>query len=275
MNLASMRLRVDDDATGRAAFAAALLEPAHPGPAGLRTWNGSDPQARLAVYRNNVVSSLVDALADTFPVVQLLVGEAFFRAMAATFVRRSPPRSCVLATYGEHLPDFIDTFEPARSLPYLADMARLEFARVRAWHAADAPVAAAEALAQALGWGDRLAEVRLKLHPAVSLVASRHAVVSLWAAHQGDAAQIEAMPAIDVDRPETALVLRTGLDVLVLPMPPGAAAFVQAAGVGVGLGEAAARGMKYDAAFDLAATLSMLITHGALSALQVPAGDTA
>ena len=51
-----------------ARFAAALLDSRQGCPAGLRTWNGSDPAARLAVYRNNVVSSLIDALADTFPV---------------------------------------------------------------------------------------------------------------------------------------------------------------------------------------------------------------
>ena len=71
----------------QAAFAAALLYPARPCPPGLHAWNGSDPAARLAVYRNNVVSSLIDALADTFPVVQQLVGEEFFRAMAGVFAR--------------------------------------------------------------------------------------------------------------------------------------------------------------------------------------------
>lgn len=48
------------------AIAAALLDPAQPCPPGLTTWNGSDPAHRFAVYRNNVIVSLVDALADTF-----------------------------------------------------------------------------------------------------------------------------------------------------------------------------------------------------------------
>ncbi len=84
----------------QATFAAALLTPELPSPAGLRVWNGSDPAARLAVYRNNVVSSLIDAVADSFPVTQELVGEEFFRAMAAVFVRAHPPRSKVLTHYG-------------------------------------------------------------------------------------------------------------------------------------------------------------------------------
>lgn len=68
--------------SSQSAFAAALLNPDLPCPGGLSTWNGSAPATRFAVYRNNVTVSLVDALADTFPVLQALVGEEFFRAMA-------------------------------------------------------------------------------------------------------------------------------------------------------------------------------------------------
>ena len=65
----------------QAAFARALLDPALPPPADVCAWNGSDPAARLAVYRNNVMVSLLGVLADTFPVTRELVGDAFFRAM--------------------------------------------------------------------------------------------------------------------------------------------------------------------------------------------------
>ncbi|MFA7290739.1 MAG: DNA-binding domain-containing protein, partial [Rhodocyclaceae bacterium] len=127
-------------------FAAALLDPAQPAPAGLITWNGSDPAQRFGIYRNNVMVSLIEALADTFPVVQTLVGEEFFRAMAREFVRVSPPVSPVLAYYGDEFPAFVEHFPPAASLPYLADVARLEYARVLAFHAADSVPLATETL---------------------------------------------------------------------------------------------------------------------------------
>ena len=82
----------------------------------------------LAVYRNNVVVSLVDALAQTFPVTHQLVGEAFFRALAQVFVRAHPPRTRVLSHYGDGLPGFVARFPPAAGLPYLADVARVEWA---------------------------------------------------------------------------------------------------------------------------------------------------
>ena len=250
----------------QAEFAAALLCPELPCPAGLTAWNGSDPAARLAVHRNNVVSSLIDALADTFPVVQELVGTEFFRAMASVFVRRSPPRSRVLALYGEAFPSFVERFQPAQAVPYLADVARLEMARVRAYHAADAPAAPAGSLQSALASGERIGELRLAPHPSMSVLVSRYAIVSLWAAHQGEG----DLGAIEPDVGEAALVVRAGLEVRVLRLSQGAAAFVAAIQDGQPLGGAAAIAMHAEAEFDLSGVVSLLLGHGALSSIHLP-----
>jgi hypothetical protein len=253
-------------------FATALLDPQFAAPSGLRAWNGSDPAARLAVYRNNVVSSLVDALGETFPVVQELVGEEFFRAMAAIFVRERPPRSRVLAHYGGEFPSFVASFAPAGGLTYLADVARLELARVMAYHAADAEPVSDEVVALALGSGERMGELQMALHPSVHTLSSPHAVVSLWAAHQlGDEGEIGK---VDVDVPERALILRAGLDVLVLPVPPATVAFVESIRAGLNLGDAASQAVSRAAEtgsdFDLTAILSPLLAHGALTSFHFP-----
>jgi hypothetical protein len=254
------------DASRQADFAAALLDPALACPQHLRAWNGSDPAARLAVHRNNVVSSLQGALAETFPVVQELVGIEFFRAMASVFVRQSPPRSRILAHYGEEFADFIERFEPAASVPYLADMARLEMARVRAYHSADAAALASEAVSLALASGDRIGELRLICHPSVSVVSSRHAVVSLWAAHQDGS----DLGSINPDLPEDAIVLRAGLDVLVLQLPPGGAEFVNALLAGRSLADAGAAAGAAAPAFDLSTILVLLMSRGALTSIHLP-----
>ena len=253
----------------QAAFAAALLDAGRPCPPGVRAWNGSDPAPRLAVHRNNVVSSLIDALAETFPVVQELVGVAFFRAMVGVFVRQAPPRSRVLAHYGQGLPEFIEQFEPARPVPYLADMARLEYARVRAYHAADADAVAAKTVSLALASGERIGELRLTCHPSLATLGSRYAVVSLWAAHQGS----DELGAIDTDAPEAAIIVREGLEVVVLRAPAAALEFVQAIRQGRGLGDAAALATSTAAAFDLSSTLALLLRHGAITSIQLPRRD--
>lgn len=258
------------DAADLAAWAAALLDPGCPCPAGLRAWNGSDPAARLAVHRNNVIVSLVDALAETFPVVQQLVGEEFFRAMAAVFVRRAPPRSRVLAHYGQGFPSFIACFEPACSLPYLADVARVEAARVRACHAADAEPVSADAVRLALSSGERIGELRVVCHPSVSTLASPHAVVSLWAAHQGDGEVGDEVGAVDIDTPECAIVLRTGLEVVVLRAAPGMCAFVQALLQRRCLADAVAGALEAEPRFELVAALTQLLAHGAFASVHLP-----
>jgi hypothetical protein len=76
-------------------FARALLDTAQPIPSGITAHNAAIPTGRFAVYRNNVVVGLVNALRSRFPVVEKIVGEEFFAAMARVFVLERPPaRRC-------------------------------------------------------------------------------------------------------------------------------------------------------------------------------------
>lgn len=247
-----------------AAFARALLDPAQPCPPGLRSWNGSDPAPRFAVHRNNVVAALIDALADQFPVVRELVGHAFFAAVARVFALAHPPRHPVLARYGEDFPAFLARFEPARHVPYLADVARLEWLRVEAFHAADARALSAPQIGARLADPQRLADCGVALHPSVAVLASEFAIVSLWAAHQG-AGELHR---VDPLQRECALVLRDGDDVLVIGVAPTTAAFVRRLLDGATLADAAAAASG--AGFDLSGSLALLIRHGALIAWRSP-----
>jgi hypothetical protein len=172
----------------------------------------------------------------------------------------------ILAFYGEAFPDFIAGFEPAASLPYLADVARLEMARVRAFHAADAEPVSEAAVTRALAQAERSGELRLALHPSVAVLGSAFAMVSLWAAHQGEG----DLAAIDTDAGEHALVLRQGLEVLVLRLPPGAPEFLHALQRGRPLAEAAATALDAAAGFDLSAALALCLGHGAITAIDFP-----
>ena len=239
----------------QAAFAQALLDPDLPCPSGLCTWKGSDPARRFAVYRNNVVVSLIDALADTYPVVHALVGEEFFRAMARVFALGHPPRSRIMAYYGGEFADFVAAFTPATSVPYLADVARLEMARVRAYHAADADPVPHHALLAALDAPQQLATLRLALHPSVQVITSAFAVRSIWAAHQN----AQCVPPVDPDVAQTTLVYRTALTVDSLLLAKGAATYVRSLQNGQNLLEAADTAVQADAAFDLTHTLALLL----------------
>jgi hypothetical protein len=236
-------------------FARALLNPELPCPSGLTTWNGSDPAKRFAVYRNNVMVSLIDALADTYPVVQALVGEEFFRAMARVFAMAHPPRSPVMATYGHDFAEFIQTFPPAATLPYLADVARLEMARVWAYHAADVPPLALEAVHAALADPAQIIGLQLTLHPSVHVIPSTFAVFALWTAHQGEI----DMATLDPDQPQTALVFRHELEVNTLELSAGVAQFVSTLQAGKALPDAASAALELDPEFNLTKALTLLL----------------
>lgn len=244
------------------AFAAALLDPDPQLPAGLRTWNGSDPTLRFNVYRNNVLVSLIEALATTFPVTQELVGVQFFRAFARLYVRQSPPVSRILFEYGRDFPDFVAGFAPAGDLPYLADVARLEYSRVEAFHAADSGTIGADAFSRLLETPDRLMDLRVRLHPACRIVCSSHAVVSIWAAHQGQM----PLESVALEQPEDALVFRPAHEARVLALPPGGAAFLGALADRRTLGEAATVAGD-EAGFDLAVNLRGLIGQALVAGL--------
>jgi hypothetical protein len=240
-----------------AEFAAALLDPARAVP------EGYAPAApdRFRVYRNNVTVGLVDALAATYPAVQALVGETFFRAAAREAVRANPPRSPVLIDYGGFFPDFLAGFPPAASLPYLADVARLEWAWTRAYNAADAAPAPVSILGDVAP--EALSGARLVAHPSLRLVASRYPVVTIWAETTGRIDRAK----VDMRRAETALILRPALQVSVRAMAPGEAAFLVAILDGAPIGAAAEAATAAAPEFDLGAAFVSLFGAGAFTGL--------
>ncbi|WP_022949903.1 HvfC/BufC N-terminal domain-containing protein [Methylohalobius crimeensis] len=246
-------------------FAAALLDPERLCPEGWIAWNGSDAEKRLAVYRNNVVASLIDALADTFPVTCELVSEAFFRAMAHSFVEAEPPRSPILAEYGHRFPDFIQCFPQACIVPYLADVARLEWLYLTAYHAADAEPLDRARFLRALTRTEDLPAARLRLHPSAGILRSSHAAHSLWAAHRGEI----DLTAVDPYRPEDVLVVRPRLQVRVFPLRPGAARFLDRISADIPFGESVSATVEAHPEFDLTGVLSDLIGANALIALDL------
>lgn len=251
--------------TALAAFARALRAPQPALPAGLRAWNGSDVQARFNVYRNNRAVALRAALADGFPVVAQLVGEDFFAALAQAFMHTHPPRSPVLVDWGDDFGGYVACFMAAlphgAQLPYLADVARLERTRVRAFHAADAAPLPPARLAAALAEPQHLSRLRFTLQPGLAVLDSPFPVVTLWQAHQTDGdVQLPDWTALPG---EAALVLRQGdgltAEVVVLPVPAACARFVAALQAGLPLGDAAG----HDPTLDLPAALAPLIQYQA------------
>ncbi|MBA7613668.1 hypothetical protein ES703_20922 [subsurface metagenome] len=240
-------------------FAAALLDPGLPMPIGLVGPDGEPSPKRFAVYRNNVVVGLMEALKDAFPAVHRIVGADFFRAMARAYAMVAPPRSPIMLDYGAGFPDFVRQFEPAAVLPYLADVARIERAWTEAYHAAEAsPVDPSAFVGIA---PDELAAVRLALHPSLRLVRSNFPALAIWQMNISD-----GVPApVDLaSGGEDVLVVRPLSDVEVRSIPKGSLEFIKALGDGASLLTAFESALEANSGFDLSANLSDLMRAGAL-----------
>jgi len=248
-----------------ASFAPALLDPARHTPEIVTGPNGKAANRRYDVYRNNVIVSLIEALAAVYPAVQRITGPDFFRAMARFHVRNHPPASPLLFEYGRDFPEFIEAYEHAQDMPWLADVARIERAWLDAYHARDAaPLAPTRLSAIA---PERLADAVFIPHPAMRIVRSPFAAVTIFAANRGDA------PAerIDASAPEDALITRPELDVAVRHLPAGGAVFASCLAAGRPLGEAAVSALDASPEFDIASNIAGLIAAGAFTSLA--AGD--
>lgn len=163
------------------AFAASLVDDSIE-PLGITTAT----RMRLSVYRNNVRLNRIAALADAFGNVVRLVGDDYFRALAHAYVDRIPARSANLHEDGAALPDFIRDFEPAADLPYLSDVADLDWRLHRAYFAADAEAVDRSTLA-ALG-PERFAAASIRLAPSVELArSSRWPIADILRMHAGGA----------------------------------------------------------------------------------------
>ena len=246
----------------QAEFARAVLDPYADVPEGLANPDGAAASKRFDVYRNNVVGSLVRALEAAFPILRKLLGDEFFEAMAGIHARECLPRSPLLMYYGEDMPAFLERFEPVAHRPFLPDVARLELAMRRSYHAADVEPMAPGAIAALLP--DKLMGARVVLAPGVELVRSRWPILGIWRANtEAEAPEPEPEEA----RGEDVLITRRQFDPEPALLPPGGAAFVEALKAGHRISEAVDEGLTAAQDFDLAAALGVLIGGGAITAI--------
>ena len=233
--------------------------------------DGLAADARLAVYRHHVRSTLTDALKATYPVVTRLVDEQFFGYMADRYVSAHPPAGPCLFEFGESFADFVGTFEAARHLVYLADVARLEWAMNRALHAEETSPIDPAALAAVPPAA--VASTVLHCEPSLTLLASPWPIDRIWRANQPGAES----PGPESPGPDSPVdlaagdvrleVRRAGDDVGFRTLDSTTHAFRAAIAGGRPLGEAADAALALDPGFDLGAALHALLDDGVIVAL--------
>lgn len=208
---------------------------------------GLSAERRLGIYRANVVLSLRRLLESTFPACRRLLGVGRFADLADAFVRESPPARPQLIAYGAAFPTFL---APVDRL--MADVARLEWAREEAYHAADAPSLNVSMLAAIPV--DLYANLRFEPHPSLRLVRSAGPVHALWSGGPVNAGA------------EQVLVLRSGMNVTTRPIAAADLALLDALIAGLPLKAAATAALAVQPDFDLQSALADHLTGGSFAA---------
>lgn len=214
---------------------------------------------RYAVYRNNVLHSLINALVRRFPVTKRLVGDECFHFCTKLFVDRHKPHSPILMFYGDDFPDFLAGLEFLDTWPFLPDVARIEVARTYAFHAEDcAPLYFVHPDASEI---EKLLPQRFETHPAAWVLQSSYPAATIWASsNEPEALQDVAWQA------QTLAVTRGADEVRIFIVPHGTAACVTAIRHGATLEIALEAAGEAADACDPAVILAALLCSDLLSA---------
>jgi hypothetical protein len=216
--------------------------------------DGIAVEARLQIHRHHFFTTLTEALAANFPVVCRLVDRRFFEFLAHRYIVLNPPREPCLFEYGASFPDFIAGFPACRELPYLPDVARLEWTITAASNAPDLPSLTPDMLGDVEP--ERFASLRFVLHPACRIVSSRFPIDRIWRANQSDGETVDlASGGVRL------LVQRHEDDVQWRVLSAAEHLFVRALAAGQTLGEA----IDNAGEFDFTAMVAELLAGGAFA----------
>jgi hypothetical protein len=247
------------------AFGRAIWQGAAEAVAGAIRDDGIAPGARVALYRHHVFTTLTATLAWAYPVVVRLVDERFFAYASDRYVRAHPPAGPCLAEYGASLAEFLAAFPPCRALPYLPDVARLEWAMHRALHAPDA-APLDPALLRAVP-AEAAPGLRFHLDPSLSLVRSPWPIDRIWRANQPGA---DPADRVDLGAGGARLeVRRLGDDVVFRALDAPTFVFRQALSAGQEIETAAEVALAEHPGFDLTAAIQDLLREEVLVGFEI------
>lgn len=246
-------------------FASAVFAP-DAAPSHFAIAGSIDAADRVSIYRNAIFANYRKALAATYPVVKRLVGEPFFDTAVDAFVRDNASTCGDLNVYGDVFGDFLAGYPYAQNLPYLPDVARLEWAIDAANRAADHVADPASVLAALAAVApERLTELRLRLGPSCRLVRSEYPILRLWQTNQPEWSGDDA---VDLDAGGDALLVRRDEEgVTLAAQPPAEFAFLSALANYAPLGEALDAAQAAGGEFDLGAALRTRIADATIVAV--------
>jgi hypothetical protein len=175
-------------------------------------------QGLMSIYQNSAIANITNSLILTYPVIEKLVGEAFFNAMCREYIYLTWPKSGNMDDYGSEFPQFLAEFEHAKHLLYLKDVARLEWAFHQSSLADDATIIDWSTLAQV----NDILQLKFLVTPSLALINSTFPVDKIWFLNQDDVSPDTKVSLTSEQENDTFIVLfRQQLKITILPISEG------------------------------------------------------
>jgi Putative DNA-binding domain len=228
----------------------------------------ANPVNRFAIYRNNTLISLTESLKANFPVTVRLVHERFFHWVVQEFIRHHPPEEARLSSYGAKLPAYLAGLPACRSVPYVAEVARLEWAICISLHAEHRDSCSIEMLSRL---GGAVGDARLILQPALQLIPARWPIIDIWKAHQRSAVEL---PGGITRQPTYVQVTRTADRIRLSPLSAGRCTFRRGLARGLSLNAAIRLATSRDRSFAPGVELASLFGENIVTDVVAPQGGT-
>lgn len=224
---------------------------------------GPEAARGLAVHRATIAAGLAQTIANAFPAVRQVVGRPTFTTAVLNYIAEGPPRHPLLSVYGRGFPDFLAAQPISASLPYLPDLARLEWARQESYLAADAPALDTSLLDTADA--DAIFALALRIHPAARIIGSRFPIHRIWRLAQPDSDATD-VPGVEMNAAEQVVITRPRVQVVTRAVSRADATFLRAIRSGARLGSAVEAAFAVTPSFDVMQVLAGHFANGTFAA---------
>jgi hypothetical protein len=222
------------------------------------------------LYRNNWVIGLRQALAAVYPVVNKLVGDEFFAYAAQAYCRDTPSGSGNLHEFGDAFADFLARMAEVEALPYLPDVARLEWDYHSVFHAPIGQSLSLDALQAVLqaGSGEQLStpghgSLSWQLSPACRCLQSEYPILRIWQVNQTDGSVDDT---VDLNEGGVQLaLLRTESAIEFHPLSSGSYTLLAASHAGESFVQACVRALAVEPECDIGDMLQYCVQQGLIT----------
>lgn len=219
----------------------------------------------MNIYRGNYIGGLQKALHLTYPVIEKLVGNEFFSAMTHRFINKNKLLTGNLDDYGDEFAEFLKNFPPVKNLPYLPDVAELEWLFHKS-SVADRDIRTHINLANIPQ--NKYLSLVFEFNQSVNLISSRYPIHLIWEMNQNETDEAKTLD-ISEESPAYILIHRPNARTEIITMPKTQYILLENLMDGSTLYEAFEAAILEDEEFDLSSALIKFISMGIFSGFSI------